>query len=489
MTDPILYVGDSSDVKNILVESNKKIDAVQNGMIALNALSDSENRYSAVIIEDQLPLMDPSNLIKQLEHYSKTPVIAIIRSDKRRSEILNDFENGLSGWFEPKKSSVEHFNDLLDSCNTFINFSRGLNKNHRIQINSHGLGTILGVSDSMQKIYTLLLQIQEKDVITILYGESGTGKNLTAKFMHDTSKRNKKPLISVNCPAIPSELLESELFGHEKGSFTGADEKKDGKFLIANGGTIFLDEIGDMSTSLQAKILRVLESGEIERVGGAETHTVNVRVISATNQDLNEKIKEGKFREDLFHRINVFPVTLPPLRERKVDIPLLTYAIFKTLKKKHNLSVSYIDAKAMDRLIDYSWPGNVRELENTLERALLICNNKFLTIDDLGSVLDEKEIVIEAKKETFESNIDDQNQDKVVNANINKALSQNENETTVKQIFSPKIATLKEIEMEAIKLSVERNKWNMTTTAEELGISRMTLYRKLEQYGLRGKEQ
>ena len=488
MTDPILYVGDSSDVKNILVESNKKIDAVQNGMIALNALSDSENRYSAVIIEDQLPLMDPSNLIKQLEHYSKTPVIAIIRSDKRRSEILNDFENGLSGWFEPKKSSVEHFNDLLDSCNTFINFSRGLNKNHRIQINSHGLGTILGVSDSMQKIYTLLLQIQEKDVITILYGESGTGKNLTAKFMHDTSKRNKKPLISVNCPAIPSELLESELFGHEKGSFTGADEKKDGKFLIANGGTIFLDEIGDMSTSLQAKILRVLESGEIERVGGAETHTVNVRVISATNQDLNEKIKEGKFREDLFHRINVFPVTLPPLRERKVDIPLLTYAIFKTLKKKHNLSVSYIGPKAMDRLIDYSWPGNVRELENTLERALLICNNKFLTIDDLGSVLDEKEIVIEAKKETFESNIDDQNQDKVVNANINKALSQNENETTVKQIFSPKIATLKEIEMEAIKLSVERNKWNMTTTAEELGISRMTLYRKLEQYGLRGKE-
>ena len=488
MTDPILYVGDSSDVKNILVESNKKIDAVQNGMIALNALSDSENRYSAVIIEDQLPLMDPSNLIKQLEHYSKTPVIAIIRSDKRRSEILNDFENGLSGWFEPKKSSIEHFNDLLDSCNTFINFSRGLNKNHRIQINSHGLGTILGVSDSMQKIYTLLLQIQEKDVITILYGESGTGKNLTAKFMHDTSKRNKKPLISVNCPAIPSELLESELFGHEKGSFTGADEKKDGKFLVANGGTIFLDEIGDMSTSLQAKILRVLESGEIERVGGAETHTVNVRVISATNQDLNEKIKEGKFREDLFHRINVFPLTLPPLRERKVDIPLLTYAIFKTLKKKHNLSVSYIGPKAMDRLIDYSWPGNVRELENTLERALLICNNKFLTIDDLGSVLDEKEIGIETKKETFESNIDDQNQDKVVNTSIDKALSQNENETTVEQIFSPKIATLKEIEMEAIKLSVERNKWNMTTTAEELGISRMTLYRKLEQYGLRGKE-
>ena len=486
--DPILYVGDSFDIKQVLNESGKKIDAVQNGMIALNALSDSENKYSAVIIEDQLPLMDPSNLIKQLEHYSKTPIIAIVRSDKRRSEILTDFDNGLSGWFEPKGSSVEHFNDLLDSCYTFINFSRALNKNQRLQINSHGLGTILGVSDSMQKIYTLLLQIQEKDVITILYGESGTGKNLTAKFMHDTSKRSKKPLISVNCPAIPSELLESELFGHEKGSFTGADEKKDGKFLVANGGTIFLDEIGDMSTSLQAKILRVLESGEIERVGGAETHTVNVRVISATNQDLNEKIKEGKFREDLFHRINVFPVTLPPLRERKVDIPLLTYAIFKALKKKHNLNVSYIAPKAIDRLIDYSWPGNVRELENTLERALLICNNKFLTEKDLGAVLDEKEEVIESQKEPepVETITDEQQQE-----SIKPKFEEPDgisNDLNNEKIESPKIATLKEIEMEAIKSSVERNKWNMTTTAEELGISRMTLYRKLEQYGLRGKE-
>ena len=484
MIDPILYVGDSFDVKQILNESGKEIDAVQNGMIALNALADSENRYSAVIIEDQLPLMDPSNLIKQLEHYSKTPIIAVVRSDKRRAEILTDFDNGLSGWFEPKGSSVEHFNELIDSCSTFINFSRGLNKNQRRQINSHGLSTILGVSDSMQKIYTLLLQIQEKDVITILYGESGTGKNLTAKFMHDTSKRSKKPLVSVNCPAIPSELLESELFGHEKGSFTGADEKKDGKFLVANGGTIFLDEIGDMSTSLQAKILRVLESGEIERVGGAETHKVDVRVISATNQDLNEKIKEGEFREDLFHRINVFPVTLPPLRDRKVDIPLLTYAIFKSLKKKHSLNVTYIAPKAIDRLIDYSWPGNVRELENTLERALLICNNKYLTEEDLGSVLDEKETIIEAQKEPdmIEPELEEE-PEKSRSVNSDAII---ETVTDSKPIL--KIATLKEIEMDAIKSSVERNKWNMTTTAEELGISRMTLYRKLEQYGLRGKE-
>ena len=478
--DTILYVGGHNDISKVITNSDRKLDTVQNGMIALNALSDSANKYSAVIIEDQLPLMDPSNLIKQLEHYSKTPVIAVVRSEKRRNEILTDFENGLSGWYEPKRSSDEHFIELLNSCSTFIDFTRGLNKNHRIQVNSHGLGNILGVSDAMQKIYTLLLQIQEKDVITILHGESGTGKNLTAKFMHDTSKRNKKPLISVNCPAIPSELLESELFGHEKGSFTGADERKDGKFLIANGGTIFLDEIGDMSSSLQAKILRVLESGEIERVGGAETHIVDVRVISATNQDLNKKIKEGNFREDLYHRINVFPVTLPPLKERKVDIPLLTYEIFKNLKKKHNLSVLYVGPKAIDRLIDYSWPGNVRELENTLERALLICNNKYLTEEDLSSVLDEKENNTQRMEEISE--------------NL-KGVSETENIEIAEQkidkhsaTFTSKIATLKEIEMEAIKSSIERNKWNMTMTADELGISRMTLYRKLEQYGLRSKD-
>ena len=234
-----------------------------------------------------------------------------------------------------------------------------------------------------------------------------------------------------------------------------------------------------MSSSLQAKILRVLESGEIERVGGAETHTVDVRVISATNQDLNEKIKEGKFREDLFHRINVFPVTLPPLRDRKVDIPLLTYAIFKALKKKHNLSVSYIGPKAIDRLIDYSWPGNVRELENTLERALLICNNKYLTEEDLGAVLDEKQTTIDSDKETAEK--ETTQEEATANETATEAQPQEISITT-------KIATLKEIEMEAIKSSIERNKWNMTTTAEELGISRMTLYRKLEQYGLRGKD-
>ncbi|MDP6909918.1 MAG: sigma-54 factor interaction domain-containing protein, partial [Flavobacteriales bacterium] len=179
----------------------------------------------------------------------------------------------------------------------------------------------------MIQIYRFLSQIMNKDVTTLLLGESGTGKNLAARTLHETGLRRDKPFIHVNCPAIPSELLESELFGHEKGSFTGADERRDGKFLAANSGTIFLDEIGDMSPSLQAKILRVLESGEIERVGGAETHKVDVRIISATNQDLEAKIQQGSFRQDLYHRINVFPISLPSLRDRPEDIPATSFSI------------------------------------------------------------------------------------------------------------------------------------------------------------------
>ena len=381
--DTILYVGDSYDIKQALTDSDKKIDAVQNGMIALNALSDSANKYGAVLIEDQLPLMDPSNLIKQLEHYSKTPIIAIVRSDRRREEILTDFENGLSGWFEPKGSSVEHFNELLDNCNTFISFSRGLSKNHRIQINSHGLGTILGVSDSMQKIYTLLLQIQEKDVITILYGESGTGKNLTAKFMHDTSKRNKKPLISVNCPAIPSELLESELFGHEKGSFTGADERKDGKFLIANGGTIFLDEIGDMQIGLQAKLLRVLQDQQIYRVGGTKPIDCDVRIISATNQDIESNITQGSFREDLYYRLNVITIELPTLHERVEDIPKLASHFLNKYSWEMKRMKTGFSPDVVQILMTHTWPGNVRELQNGIESAVVMSRGSVITAADL----------------------------------------------------------------------------------------------------------
>ena len=238
----------------------------------------------------------------------------------------------------------------------------------------------------MIQSYRFLSQIMNKDVTTLLLGESGTGKNLAARTLHQTGLRRDKPFIHVNCPAIPSELLESELFGHEKGSFTGADERRDGKFLAANSGTIFLDEIGDMSPSLQAKILRVLESGEIERVGGAETHKVDVRIISATNQDLETKIQQGTFRQDLYHRINVFPISLPSLRDRPEDIPTTAFSILHALSKKHNTDVKYISPEGIKLLTEYSWPGNIRELENSLERIVLISDKEILGQKEIESI-------------------------------------------------------------------------------------------------------
>ncbi|MBT4753279.1 MAG: sigma-54-dependent Fis family transcriptional regulator, partial [Candidatus Marinimicrobia bacterium] len=342
----------------------------------------------------------------------------------------------------------------------------------------------IGISKAMQENFKLLLQIQEKDVTTLLRGESGTGKNLVAKLLHTNGTRSLKPFISVNCPAIPSELLESELFGHEKGAFTGAIERKDGKFLVADGGTIFLDEIGDMSPSLQAKILRVLESGEIERVGGAETKIVDVRIISATNQDLDAMIRDGKFRQDLFHRLNVFPISLPPLRTRIGDIPLLSMMILKKLRKKHNMPVNYIGPEAMELLKEYNWPGNVRELENTLERCILISDNKHLKRDDIESVLVAEFAHAQAQKSLLPEDI-------ALTVNKEATLETASNESSNMIIENPSVTnevkTLKQLEYEAIVLGLERTKWNLTLISKQLGISRMTLYRKLKQHGLGNK--
>ena len=315
-----------------------------------------------------------------------------------------------------------------------------------------------------------------------MYGESGTGKNLIADTLHNISLRRDRPNIAVNCPAIPSELLESELFGHEKGAFTGAHERKDGKFLAANSGSIFLDEIGDMSPSLQAKVLRVLESGEIERVGGAETIRIDVRIISATNQPLDRKIQDGSFRQDLYHRINVFPITIPPLRDRKEDIAPTVMTILKGLKKKHDISVNFISQNAMKRLVEYDWPGNVREMENTLERVVLIHDNPLVRLENIDNILKsnpDTNIELSEKNKIQTTNKDDLY---VKLDNHEEEQVENLNEPVLSKINTP--MTLKELEKIAILAGLERANWNMSTAAQQLGISRMTLYRKLTQHNI-----
>ena len=275
-------------------------------------------------------------------------------------------------------------NVALSKCITkdpdvFVNNSFTLaNLNLKDQQNA-----IIGRSHKMQEVFHLVEKVADCDSTILITGETGTGKGLVAKAIHKNSKRKNKPFISINCGAIPENLLESELFGHVRGAFTGATVSKSGKFELAHGGTIFLDEIGDMSPDLQVKVLKVLEEGEFEQVGGAKTLNVDVRIIAATHRDLPEEVQNGNFREDLFYRLYVIPIGLPSLRERKSDIPYLTAYFMDMSNRKNNRQLDGISENAMQILLSYSWPGNVRELRNVVERLVVLKGAGKLSAHDL----------------------------------------------------------------------------------------------------------
>ena len=261
----------------------------------------------------------------------------------------------------------------------FINNSLALsNLNFKDEQNA-----IVGRSHKMQEVYHLVEKVADCDSTILITGETGTGKGLVAKAIHQNSTRKHKPFIAINCGAIPENLLESELFGHVRGAFTGATVSKSGKFELAHGGTIFLDEIGDMSPDLQVKVLKVLEEGEFEQVGGAKTIKVDVRIIAATHRDLPEEVQNGNFREDLFYRLYVIPIGLPSLRERKSDIPYLTAYFMDMSNRKNNRQLDGISENAMQILLNYSWPGNVRELRNVVERLVVLKGTGKLSAHDL----------------------------------------------------------------------------------------------------------
>jgi Nif-specific regulatory protein len=256
----------------------------------------------------------------------------------------------------------------------------------------YDFGHIVGNSSAMKRVYDQVSQVARSNTTVLLRGESGTGKELIATAIHYNSLRSKKPFVRVNCGALPETLIEAELFGYEKGAFTGADNRKKGRFELADGGTLFLDEIGDLTPQTQIKLLRVLQEREFERVGGTETIKANVRIITATNKNLEEAIANGKFRDDLFYRLNVFAIFLPPLRERKSDILLLAESFVEKYEREHGKHIKRISTPAIDMLTSYHYPGNVRELENTIERAVLVCDGNVIHGHHLPPTLQTAEV-------------------------------------------------------------------------------------------------
>jgi transcriptional regulator with GAF, ATPase, and Fis domain len=246
----------------------------------------------------------------------------------------------------------------------------------------HQFEHIIGVSDGLQYLLYRAEQVAPTDTTVLILGETGTGKELIASAIHNLSPRKDRPLITVNCAALPGNLIESELFGREKGAFTGADTRQIGRFEIANGSTLCLDEIGELPLDLQAKLLRVIQHNEFERLGSSHTIKVNVRIVATTNRDLGDEVRKGRFRQDLFYRLNVFPITVPPLRQRKDDIPLMVQAFMERYSRKMGKEIRSIPKETMRTLQDYPWPGNVRELESIIERAVILCPGPVLQLAD-----------------------------------------------------------------------------------------------------------
>ncbi len=307
-----------------------------------------------------------------------------------------------------------------------------------------GSPKLVGESSSMKKVRSLIDKVAPTGSSVLILGETGTGKELVARAVHDQSTRAEMPFVAINCGALPETLIESELFGHRKGAFTGADEHRVGLFEVANGGTIFLDEIGELPKSMQAKLLRVLESGEIRRVGENQATTVDARIVCATHRDLSEMVSEGEFREDLMYRINTFEIPIPSLRERSEDIPELAHHLLSRFHQKSGTAVQTIADDAMAPLRQHVWPGNVRELANVIEHATILCDEGPIRAEDLPQHFDRRQLTGAAKSR-------------------------------------PGSITLRDLEMQAIYAALERNDGSKPKAAEELGVSLKTLYNKLNQ--------
>ncbi|NBB74620.1 MAG: response regulator [Bacteroidetes bacterium] len=460
MAASILVVDDEASIRRTLREileyEDYAVDEAENGEQALAALRSSS--YDLVILDVKMPEPDGMDVLEVMAaEMPEVPALMI----SGHGTIETAVEATKLGAFDFIEKPPD-LNRLLVTVRNALDRGELETENRRMrqtlsEQQEGDLTPIVGESEAIQEIKDTIERVAPTEARVLIMGENGTGKELVAKWIHHRSERREGPLVEVNCAAIPSELIESELFGHEKGSFTGATQQRIGKFELADGGTLFLDEIGDMSLSAQAKVLRALQENKIERVGGDRSIPVDVRVVAATNKDLMAEIEEGNFREDLYHRIGVILVDVPPLRERREDVPVITNYFADRLARRNGLAPKTFTDEALQRLKRYEWRGNVRELNNVIERLLILSRGDTVEADDVDRYIrpagdsDGPGLALIHEYDDFTDARDQ-----------------------FEKIF--------------IQQKLDAHDWNVSQTAKTIGIQRSHLYNKLNKYGIERDE-
>ncbi len=449
----VLIIDDEKSIRRTLREileyENYKVEEAADGLEGLSVLS--QKSFDVVLLDVKMPKMDGLEVLsKIMEMNAELPVIMI----SGHSTIDTAVEAVKKGAYDFVAKPMD-LNRLLITIRNALDKASLVRETKVLRRKVTGTREMLGQSPAIQRIREKIEKVAPTDARVLITGENGTGKELVARWIHEKSARAKGPLVEVNCAAIPSELIESELFGHEKGAFTSAIKQRIGKFEQAHGGTLFLDEVGDMSLSAQAKVLRALQENRITRVGGDRDIPVDVRIIAATNKDLLREADRGNFRLDLYHRLSVIIIHVPTLNERKEDIPILVERFVHEICEEYGMPRRVVTPKAMEELMKIHWTGNIRELHNVVERLVILSENK----------ITEQEVLAYAV------------------ANVTKDPME-----VLFQRFDKFVDFRDEMEKRFIEYKLRRNNWNVSKTADEIDIQRSHLYSKMEKYGLRREE-
>jgi len=430
-----------------------RVSVAEDGMTAVEMAKGQP--FDLILMDVRMAALDGIEALRQIKTYN--PAIPVL--------IMTAYSSVASAVEALKAGAYDYLTKPLDFETLRLTVERAMEHTHLKDENRQlkeklqrefDLQNIIGTSPSMKALMDMVAMVAPSEATVLITGESGTGKELIARSIHYNSGRRTAPFVIVNCAALAETLLESELFGHERGAFTGADKRREGRFRQADGGTLFLDEIGETSPGMQAKLLRVLQEREIQRVGGDETLTVDVRILAATNRDLENEVQQGKFREDLFYRLNVVTVEIPPLKARHEDIPLLAQHFLKRFAARNRKTVKGFTPQAMDLLLKHDWPGNVRELENAVERAVILLSGDYIT-------------------------------DRELPLSITQNVTRNSTEPiAVKDAggLPTGAQSLADVEKDVILATLSETGGNKSETARRLGINRKTLHLKLKRYGL-----